>query len=90
MKTIKDTELKYLNGDKILEGDNVEYSYMRKGGGVLPDKLKGTIVYKNAAFYIESDILLNGNPAWEKTIASILENNAQIPDKFPMDIINLI
>ncbi len=86
MKTIKDTELKYVNGDKMLEGDNVVFEYMRKGGGVMPEKLEGVITYKNAAFYIESNILVNNKPAWEKTIASILENNAQIPDKFPMDI----
>lgn len=89
MKTIKDTELTYLNGDKILEGDNVELEYMRKGGGVMPDKLEGTIVYKNAAFYIESNIQVNGKPSWDKTIASILENNAQVPDKYPMNIIKL-
>ena len=79
MKTIKDTELNYLNGDKILEGDNVELEYMRKGGGVMPDKVKGVITYKNAAFYIVGE-------DWEKTIASILENNAQVSDKHPMNI----
>jgi hypothetical protein len=86
MKTVKDTELKYLNGDRMLEGDNVEYEYMRKGGGVMPDKLKGTIVYKNAAFYIVSN---NPENPWEKTIASILENNAQVADKYPMNIIKI-
>jgi len=78
MKTIKDTELKYINGDKILEGDNVEFEYM--GQGAMPDKLKGVITYKNGAFYIVGE-------DWEKTIASILENNAQIPHKYPMNII---
>lgn len=86
MKTIKDTELKYINGDKMLEGDKVELEYMRMGGGVLPEKIKGVITYKNAAFYIESDILVNGKPASEITIATILENNAQVPNKYPITI----
>ena len=79
--TIKDTELKYVNGDKILEGDNVEFEYMSTG--VMPDKLKGVITYKNAAFYIVGE-------DWEKTISSILENNAQVPNKYPMYITKLI
>lgn len=89
MKTIKDTELKYANGDKILEGDNVELEYMRTGGGAMPDKVKGVITYKNAAFYIESEMKVNGKPAIEVTIASILENNVKVPDKYPMYITKL-
>ena len=80
MKTIKDTELCYMNGDKMLEGDKVELEYMRKGGGVMPDKKEGVIVYKNAAFYIVGD-------DFETIIASVLENNAQMPHKYPMNII---
>jgi hypothetical protein len=80
MKTIKDTELKYINGEPILEGDNVELEYMRIGGGVMPDKVEGVIEYKNGAFYIVGK-------DFEKTIASILENNDQVPYKYPMNII---
>ena len=82
MKTIKDTELKYLNGDKILEGDNVVFEYMAQGGGAMPDKVKGVIAYKNAAFYIVGE-------DFEITIASILENNAEVPHKHPMNIFKI-
>ena len=83
MKIIKDTELNYSNGDRILEGDNVELEYMRQGGGAMPDKVKGIIAYKNAAFYIVGE-------DWEKTLSSILENNAQAPHKYPMFITKII
>ncbi len=83
MKIIKDTELQYINGDKILEGDNVELEYMSNGGGALPDKIKGVIKYKNGAFYIVEG-------AFEITISSILENNAKVPYKYPMNITKLL
>jgi hypothetical protein len=79
MNKIRDTELCYMNGDRMLEGDMVELEYMRMGGGVVPDKTKGVITYKNASFYIVGD-------ACDITIASVLENNAQVPHKYPMSI----
>lgn len=88
MKTVKDTGLKYINGDRMLEGDNVEFEWY--GFGVMPEKTKCVITYKNAAFYLESELTLNGKPALEKTIASVLENNAQVPNRLPMNIIKII
>lgn len=85
MKIIKDTELKYLNGDKMLEGDDVIFTYYLFGA--MPEKIECKIKYKNAAFYLVSNLTINNEPAIEKTIASILENNAQVPHKHPMDII---
>ncbi len=84
MKEIKDTGLKYVDGDRMLEGDSVEFSWYEFK--VVPEKIEGVITYKNAAFYFESNLKINGKPAVERTIASILENNAQIPDKHPMYI----
>jgi len=82
MRKLKDTELQYINGDKILEGDRVEFEYYRQGVGVMPNKLEGVITYKNAGFYIVGE-------GWEKSISSILENNSQIPYKHPMNIIKI-
>lgn len=83
----KKTELRYVNGDKIIEGDKVVFEWYQVGA--MSEKAKCIITYKNAAFYIESELLLNGKPVLKKTIASILENNAQIPyipHKYPMYI----
>ena len=68
MKTIKDTELNYGNGEKMLEGDNVILEYYRNGGGPYPDKLAGVITYKNGAFYIVGCL-------WEVALCTIIENN---------------
>lgn len=87
MKTIKDTELKYINGDKILEGDNVLFEYYQFRA--VPEKVEGKIKYKNGAFYIVSNLLVNNEPAFEITLASVLENNSQVPYKHPMNITKL-
>lgn len=87
MKTIKDTELNYVNGGRMLEGDIVDFEYY--GTKAVPEKVRCTITYKNAAFYVESELIVNGKPYLEKTIASILENNAQVPKKYPMNIIKV-
>ena len=89
MKEIKDTELNYINGEKILEGDKVELEYMATGA--LYEKVKGEIVYKNAAFYFisdDKDIFTGKN--FEMMIASILENNAKVPHKYPINITKLL
>ena len=88
METIKDTGLKYVNGDKILEGDNVIFEYYQFGA--TPEKIESKIEYKNGAFYVVSDLIVNGKPAIETTIASILENNEQVPHKHPMNITKII
>ena len=87
MKEIKDTGIRYINGDKILKGDIVEFEWYQLGA--VPEKIKCVITYKNTAFYIESELFVNGKPILEKTIASILENNAQVPHKYPMNIIKI-
>lgn len=87
MKTIKDTELQYVNGDKIIEGDKVEFGWYEFKA--IPEKIKGVVTYKNGAFYFESNSLINDKPVVEKTIASILENNAQVPYKHPMTLLKL-
>jgi hypothetical protein len=84
MKEIKDTGLKYVDGNSILEGDDVIFEYYEFGA--MPEKIECKIEYKNAAFYVVSNLIINNKPAIEKTIASILENNAQIPSKHPMNI----
>ena len=88
MKTIKDTGLKYENGDRMLEGDIVEFEFYEFRA--IPEKVRCVITYKNAAFYVESELRMNDKPVVEKTIASILENNAQVPGKHPMNIIKFI
>jgi hypothetical protein len=84
MKTIRDTELKYVNGDRMLEGDIVEFEWYEFRA--VPEKIKCVITYKNGAFYLDSELLVNGKPALSVTIASVLENNAQVPRKNPMII----
>ena len=85
MKNIKDTELKYTTGERILEGDNVIFEYYQFG--TMPEKIECSVEYKNGAFYLVSKLLVNDKPALEVTIAHILENNAQVPRKHPMNII---
>lgn len=87
MREIKDTELKYVNGDRMLEGDIVDFEWYQFGA--VPEKERCVITYKNAAFYVESPILINGKPMIEKTISSIIENNAEVPHKYPMNIIKI-
>jgi len=87
METIRDTGIKYVNGDRMLEGDKVVFEFYEFGA--IPEKVECKIVYKNAAFYLVSDLIVNNKPALEKTIASVLENNAQVPRKYPMSIIKI-
>ncbi len=87
METIKDTGIKYVNGDRMLEGDKVMFEYYEFGA--TPEKVECKIVYKNTAFYLVSDLIVNDKPALEITIASVLENNAQVPHKHPMNIIKI-
>jgi len=84
METIKDTGIKYVNGDKILEGDNVMFEYYEFRA--VPEQVECKVEYKNAAFYLVSNLIVNDKPTLEVTIASILENNAQVPHKHPMNI----
>lgn len=79
MKTIKDTELNYVDGNRILEGDKVELEYSRKGGN-LSEKIQCVIEYKNGSFYaVGKD--------FEITLSDILENNAQVPHKYPINLL---
>lgn len=86
MREIKDTGMKYTTGEKIFEGDDVIFEFSRSGGGAMSDKVECNVVYKNFAFYLVSKLTMDGKPALEVTIASIIENNAQIPHKHPMYI----
>ena len=67
-------------------GDDVIFEWYEFG--VMPEKIECKIVYINAAFYVASNLLINEKPAVEKTIASILENNAQVPKKHPIIFIS--
>ena len=87
METIKDTGVKYINGDKILEGDNVMFEYYEFRA--VPEQVECKVEYKNAAFYLVSNLIMNDKPALEVTLASVLENNAQVPNKHPMNIIKI-
>jgi hypothetical protein len=84
MREIKDTGITYVNGDRILEGDIVDFEFYQFRA--IPEKVRCVVTYKNAAFYLESELSINCKPAIDKTIASILENNAQVPNKHPMYI----
>lgn len=46
--------------------------------------------YEPKTYLKESELIVNEKPALEKTIVSILENNAQVPHKHPMNIIKIL
>jgi len=75
MTEIKCTGITDQNGVKVREGDKVEVTFWRQGGGASPEKITEPCTYVNGSFMIG-----------HLHLHEIIENNAQVPHKHPMYI----